>query len=329
MNSTTDQSAWQTRTMEIEAAAAQWIAARSDSANWNDAEQTRLELWLAKSAAHEVAYLRLLALWNSADRLAVLRRPMRQTPDHQTGRRIGIFLRGAAAAFVIMAAGSIAYFYTRMPNERAYSTPVGGSETIMLADGSRIELNTSTVLRADITPGRRRIVLVQGEAFFQVKHDATRPFVVETDGHRITDLGTKFLVKTGQDRVEVALLEGRAQFDFSYNQTQAHPAILTPGDVAVATASALSVTRKSPQKLSNELGWRRGVLIFDRTSLADVADEVNRYSSKKLIVADPEAAKLTIGGTFPTRNVRTIAEAVQDFYGLHFEDRGDEIVISH
>ncbi len=110
MNSATEQSALQTNTMEIEAMAAQWIAARCDAANWNDAEQTRLELWLAESAAHEVAYLRLLALWNSADRIAVLRRPMRQTPDDQTGRRIGVFLRVAAAAFVIMAAGSISLF---------------------------------------------------------------------------------------------------------------------------------------------------------------------------------------------------------------------------
>jgi len=328
MSDTREHSALPPYTMDIEAVAAEWIAARSDTASWNDAESAKLEAWLAESATHEVAYLRLLSLWNSADRLAVLRRPMRSEFSAPVSARKGPFLRVAAVILAILAVGSTAYFYSHTPTERAYATRVGGSETIMLADGSRIELNTNTVLRTRITPAQRWVALVQGEAFFQIRHDAAHPFVVETNGHRITDLGTKFLVRNQGERVEVALMEGRAQFDFSDRRTQAHPTVLVPGDVAVATASAISVTRKTTQALSNELAWRRGVLIFDRTSLADVANEVNRYSGKKLVIADPEAARLTIGGTFPTRNVRTIAEAAQDFYGLHFEDHGDEIVIS-
>jgi transmembrane sensor len=315
------------QTLAIEAKAAEWIAQRSDAERWSDNEQAMLDAWLAESSLHEVAYLRLLALWESADRLAILRKPMREASE---GASMGGNWRvmRITAALVLMVAGTSAYFYEHNPKDRTYSTPLGGSETVLLADGSRIELNTSTVLRTDITASRRKVTLVRGEAYFQIKHDAAHPFTVETGGHRIIDLGTKFLVKSNTDRVEVSLIEGKAQFDFSDTRTQAHPAILTPGDVAVATSSALSVTRKSSDAISNELGWRRGVLIFDRTTLADVADEVNRYSTKKLIVADPQAARLTIGGTFPTRSVRTIAEAAQDFYGLHFEDRGGEIVIS-
>ncbi len=313
---------------EIEARAAEWVAARSDTVNWSETDNARLEEWLADSVAQEVAYLRLLSLWNSADRLAVLRRPMRMGRAGDERRRAGPMLRMAATVFVIAVAGSAALFFAHTPNTRTYSTPVGGGETIRLADGSRIELNTDTVLRTRMTPEQRWVLLVRGEAYFQVHHNAARPFVVETEGHRITDLGTKFLVKSQGERVEVALVEGRAQFDFSESRTQDHPTILLPGDVAVATASAISVTRKPAQILSDELAWRRGILIFNRAALGEVANEVNRYSKKKLVVADPQAARLTIGGTFPTRDVRTIAEAAQDFYGLHFKDHGDEIVIS-
>jgi transmembrane sensor len=327
MSDTHDHRAASANTMKIEAQAAEWIAARSDQANWSAADDAKLGVWLAESTAHEVAYLRLLSLWNSADRLAVLRRPMRKPPAGERGR-MGPLLRVAAAVFVLAAAGGATLFYSQSPALRTYSTPVGGSETILLADGSRIELNTNTVLKTRITPERRWVSLVHGEAFFQIVHNAARPFVVETDGHRITDLGTKFLVKSQADRVEVALMEGRAQFEFSDKRAQDHPTVLMPGDVAVASSSAISVIRKPAKALADELGWRRGVLIFDHTALADVANEVNRYSNKKLIVTDPKAARLTIGGTFPTHDVRTIAEAVQDFYGLHFEDHGDEIAIS-
>ncbi len=328
MSNPAEKSSTPGQTLAIEAKAAEWIAQRSDAARWNEEEQVKLEAWFKESVAHEVAYLRLLALWESADRLAILRRPMRGSPSGASAGGSSRLLRIAVSALVLLFAGAGLYFYNRGPQERTYSTAVGGSEIVLLADGSRIELNTSTVLRTNITVNHRKVVLVRGEAYFQIKHDAAHPFSVETGGHRIVDLGTKFLVKSGADRVEVSLIEGSAQFDFSDKRAQAHPAILTPGDVAVATASALSVTHRSPVAMSNELGWRRGVLIFDRTTLADVAAEVNRYSTKKLIVADPQAARLTIGGTFPTRSVRTIAEAAQDFYGLHFEDRGGEIVIS-
>lgn len=313
----------------IEAKAAEWIAASCDTENWNETRQVELDTWLADSTANAVAYFRLLALWKSADRLAVLRRPMKETASVASQRSTFPHLRIAAAAFVIAAIGAGAFLYSAKPADRLYSTPVGGRETIVLADGTKIELNTNTALRARITPQKRAVVLLHGEAFFQVKHNATRPFTVESGGHLITDLGTKFLVRSDPGRVEVALIEGKAQFDFSSDEARTPPTVLVPGDVAVATPSSLSLTRKTQKGLAEETSWRRGVLVFDRASLADVAAEINRYSDKKLVVTDPAAARLTIGGTFPTGNVRTIAEAAQDFYGLNFVDRGDRIVISH
>lgn len=314
--------------LAIETAAAHWVAAYSDRESWTEQQQTELDAWLSASVAHEVAYLRLLALWKSADRLAVLARPMRLPAASGNTERQFPYARVAMILAAVTAVAAASYFYTASPATRTYQTPVGGRETIALKDGTSIELNTNTELRTQMFASGRVVTLVRGEAFFDVRHDKSRPFIVHAGGHRITDIGTRFLVRADSGRVEVSLIEGRAQFDFTDAQSNTPPTVLTPGDVAIATASSLSLTHKSKGLLAEQSSWRLGILVFDRTTLADAVAEVNRYSNKKLVVVDPRAAALTIGGTFPTGNVRMIAEAVQDFYGLKFDDRGDEIVIS-
>ncbi|HEY5236887.1 MAG TPA: FecR domain-containing protein, partial [Rhizomicrobium sp.] len=198
---------------------------------------------------------------------------------------------------------------------------------VRLADGSQVELNTDTVLRADVSADQRTVWLDRGEAFFQVRHDVAHPFVVMAGKQRVTDLGTKFLVRRDSTRFEVAVMEGRVRFD-TLDSHAPQPATLTPGDVAVASANAMLVTRQPAQKLASELGWRHGVLVFEHTTLADAAAEFNRYNSEKLVIADAAAGRRTIGATFRTGDVELFARAAQELLGLRVENRGSEIVIS-
>src|SRR6185312_7252115 len=100
------------------------------------------------------------------------------------------------------------------------------------------------------------------EALFEVKHDARHPFTVIASDHKITDLGTKFVVRQSGSRVEVALIEGRAQFE-SIGGSTPRSTELTSGEVAVATGNSMSVTRLPVKQVSDELAWRRGLLVFD------------------------------------------------------------------
>ena len=176
--------------------------------------------------------------------------------------------------------------------------------------------------------GKRKVWLDKGEAYFDVHHDAARPFTVMIGHARITDLGTKFTVRRSQARLDVALIEGRAQFDNGAIGSDERSAVLKPGDVAIATTDTLAVARRSNENLKAALGWRRGVLVFENTELAAAAEEFNRYNRKKLIVADAHAARLKIGGTFPATNVDAFADAAQAILGLHVQTRNNEIVIS-
>ena len=311
---------------EIRAAAAAWLLKRNENANWDETAQSGLDAWLAQSLSHRVAYLRLDAAWSSADRLAALGPKPEQSQTRRGGAPIWI---GIAAAVVIAAGiGITASRFIAEPPERVYTTPIGGRETISFADGSKIELNTDTVLRTRMTTSQRTVWLDKGEAYFQVKHDAAHPFAVMAEGHRVTDLGTAFLVRRDSGRLEVSLVQGRARVESETVLMPSQSATLAPGDVVVASANSMAMEKKSAADLDNALAWRRGMLVFHRTPLADVAREYNRYNRTKIVIAGADVGRRVISATLPATDLNAFARMAREFFGLHVAQNGDEILIS-
>ena len=310
--------------MDIERRAASYLQ-RKRYWTWSEDDQKELDAWFAQSLANRVAYWRLEAGLGQAERFAVLKPALpRRAP--QTTRRILPLLFGAAAAIAAIAVWVFGVPSFTDDNLRTYATTVGGRETLALADGSRIELNTDTVVRLAATAKRRELYLDKGEAYFEIEHDAHRPFVVHVGDHVVTDLGTKFLIRRDEGRLEVAVVEGRVQLDAANGSAKSR--LLTQGDVVVATANTIEAHKKPLATLSDELGWQHGLLVFDHTTLAEAAAEFNRYNSRKLIVADAKTARLTIDGKFQANNVELFARVARDVLKLKVETRGDNTVVS-
>jgi transmembrane sensor len=314
---------------EIDNQAMDFIIGRT-SPGWSDAEEARFDTWLAQSAAHQAAFWRLASIWDRADRLSALRPiPPRAGPGQPTRSRLSIYLKTAAAVFMIAAVGAGVFYPRTETSFREYATAVGGHEVIKLEDGSSVELNTNSVLRVSLNVGQRAVELVRGEALFRIKHDEGHPFVVSVANHRITDLGTSFLVRNTSDRLKVALLEGRAKLESEDAQGQAkRVAILMPGDEANATPQNILVSRKPISELESESAWRRGVLVFHRVSIADAADELNRYNQTKIVVADTASGARVFSATLRTGDPAAFARMAHDFLGLRIQEAEGEIVIS-
>lgn len=304
---------------EINARATAFLE-RREFENWNEADERELSAWLAQSKAHCATFWRLEAAWERTHRLAALKQERMRPADASRAARQWP-LRIAAGAIVIAAIG--ASFYALQPQDTVYRTSLGGHETVALADGSEIELNTDTVLSTRVTATSRKAILIRGEAYFRIRHDTKRPFVVTANGKTITDLGTVFTVRNEAGRVRVALFEGSARVD-----TGGKPVILAPGDKLLAAAGRTVVSHEQPQTLAADLGWRRGIVIFKRTTLADVAAEFNRYNQTKLVIADPQTAALTVGGTFPANNVELFGRIASQILGLRVTRAENRIVIS-
>jgi transmembrane sensor len=326
---------------EIDAQAVAWFVKRingRDARDWTDAAQSEFDAWLAKSAKHQVAYWRVEAGWDHVQLLAAVR-PPRDLRDGAGIRGISKDRRrdwslwfkrvgAVAAALAIAVTGSVAFLGGQSVT---YSTPVGGRETVTLADGSHIELNTDTVVRIDsnMVGHGRSVELVRGEAFFQVNHDSAHPFAVTVGEDRLVDLGTEFLVRKDLDRMKIGLVEGSVRLESSDFWSHSPLATLAPGDLAVATANNVTITKGAARELSDDLAWRTGWLIFRRATLGAAVAEFNRYNTQKLVIADAQTADLRISSTFPVNGTEAFARVMQRLLGLHAEHRDGETVISH
>lgn len=212
------------------------------------------------------------------------------------------------------------------PDTVDYATARGQRESVMLADGSKLTLNTATQLRTEVTPQSRQVWLQSGEAFFDIAHDAQRPFVIHAGKQRVTVLGTKFSLQRDGDKLRVTVLEGRVQVQDELGGSR--PTVLARADTAVAEAHNLLVTKVSPQQLSARLGWLQGKLVLSDVTLAEAARQFNRYGDKQLVIKDAAAGRIVIGGVFEAGNVEAFARLLHAGFGLQVQVVGEEIQVS-
>jgi transmembrane sensor len=300
---------------------------------WTDANQAELDAWLSESTLHRVAYLRVKGAATYADRLATansLKGPPKSSRRSSRSsekfgyRRLMLPLLAAASigALAMLALPLVSSFL--QPPMRSLSTDVGGRTLLRFLDGTEFELNTNTAIRYQMTNRERTVWLEKGEVWFHVAHNAQNPFAVIVGRHRISDLGTEFLLRRDSNQIEVALLNGAATLGTEGVQT----VTLRPGDDAIATAVSVSLIRKTPQEFADKLAWRSGVLVFRNARLADVIRELNRYNTTKLIITDPSIEGVRISTNLKADALEEFVRLTEDLLNLRADRKGNEILFS-
>jgi transmembrane sensor len=329
----------------LEQEAAEWVA-RLD-AGWSEELEAEFKAWKSQSRHHQMAAQALQALWADLDVLAELRveadggarPPARRAPLR--------FSRGLAAAVVGSIAASIAavavvlHVSDRPPPPQApaavqpgqvYETALGKQRTVNLADGSSVQLNTNSRLEVRYSPGARDLRLVRGEAFFEVAHDAQRPFTVVAGSGVVQALGTAFAVRVGERDMHVTLTKGvvRLRRASPGEPTGAGAwrdvAVLTarPGQHAEALVTPEGIRREavSSEFVARELSWRQGMLVFDDEPLADALADMRRYTDVEVELADAQVGRLKVSGYFETGDVEAMVEALHSGFGVEVERLG-------
>jgi transmembrane sensor len=191
-----------------------------------------------------------------------------------------------------------------------YATRVGERRRIGLADGSAVDLNTSSALSVAFTDRVRRLELHAGEAMFEVASDASRPFVVDAAGTETQAIGTVFSVRR-DDAVSVRVVEGEvAVGDAGTKGT----GVRVAAGQQVAFAADGSRSSPEPFDVAAETAWRRGKLIFNRRPLGEVASELDRYRVGRIAIPDARLRRLEVTGVFdlsdPDAVLRTIGQTL-------------------
>lgn len=330
----------------LDEAAAFWFARlRSDRVTHSD--RKRHIRWLNENAAHAQAYARYLAIWDDLPGVAVepeiveaRREALALAPERPILSRY--LLAGAAAAlavFVVASAlllrpGPSAGFDEVAESSgaelpRVLRTAVGERAKFTLVDGSVVELNTDSFVEMNYSAHLRGVRLIRGQAMFEVAQDRSRPFVVEAAGQRITALGTAFDVRVDGDEMRVTLVEGRvsvASIAADTSATSARVRTLRPGEQLIAAVDHSPVILAAD--VEQQVSWRTGRLIFSDEPLNQVVAELNRYSTRKIILADPSLAELRVSGAFRAGAVGSFVAAMDAAFPVVVENRASEVVLS-
>ncbi len=243
-------------------------------------------------------------------------------------------LRLAAITTAVLAVLATGAWYGFRPVRelitQTYSTETGELRTILLRDGTVAHLNTESRIR---WVGARRVALLQGEALFEVAHDPQHPFRVTVDNSEIRDLATRFDVyRKSNGNVVVTVLSGQVAVK-EIASGSASPAWnerrLSPNEQIEYTASSL-VADVHPVTAQKTVRWREGLLETEGQSIATIVEELNRYSSKRILIADPRltAEGSGIGGTLAIHDVPAALQRIQRIGTIVVTDIGDAYVLT-
>lgn len=337
--------------------AAQWVA-RRDSERWSQSDEADLEAWLNASTGNRIAFLRLQAAWEDANRLKVLgagvkagvvpssehwntspffkhiarsegalpeaRHAFAPRGDHNVIPKVTAWALAASALVIaVLLAWNRGYF-----EGNAYSTPVGGLAAVPLPDGSKVTLNTDSEIRVAVTDKERRIELKQGEAFFEVAPEVSRPFVVNAGDKRVIAVGTRFSVRKNATDIRVVVTEGTVRVEQESDSADTAVTQLSAGSVARARDAHVAVQERSVPEVEELLSWRTGFLVFHETSLAEAVEEFNRYNTRKIVIEDPAVAGLRISGNLRATNVDAFAQLLEDGFPVTVQRHVDRISLS-
>jgi transmembrane sensor len=234
----------------------------------------------------DAALARVIERRDTADIIPIDSKRAARTPVRTVApaRRWQPFAIPAAAAAVLLIAFGLyrrnsvqSPGYTVSPTARTVATAVGKRDSVRLADGTRIVLAPDSRLNVAAGYGDRvREVSLQGEAYFDVKHDPSRPFVVHAGDAAIRDLGTTFTVRaTGEQGVRVAVTSGSV----SLARAQATPndsVVLRPGDAGMLGIDGRAIVERSGAAEA-DTAWTQGRLVFNNAPIGTVRTEVRRW----------------------------------------------------
>jgi transmembrane sensor len=291
-------------------------------------ERERFEAWLAADPRHRTAYESVERSWTGlanaamdARILSMRREALKKTPKTPKHR-----MRPTAIAASILVAVLVIGLLIRLgprganPNAGEFATKVGQRSSITLADGSTVVLNTASRIQVAFDPQVRRVKLLAGQAWFEVAKNQPRPFVVEAGDRRVTAHGTAFDVRLeDHDQVQVTLIEGRVSVEAlkaagAAGSGPVERVDLLPGDQLVAAVARPATKHKTD--LGKATSWREGQLIFDDDTLETAVAEVNRYSTEKIVLADPRLKSLRMSGVFIAGHRDSFVETVTGHFPI-------------
>lgn len=283
--------------------AVDWMILLAEDDGDEDQVRDDFDAWLAASDTHAAAWARTVRtsglIEQTANVLAMTSASARRARAAWPPRvAAGLGVAAAIATMAVFAPG----LFTRLTAEHV--TGMGQERVISLADGSTARLAPGSVLDVAYRNGERRVRLKAGEAFFEVRRDPTRPFLVEAGDTEVTVLGTGFDVRRGRSGDEVGVRHGRVRVE----RPDGVSALLTAGDWVRLDANGARRGQVSPSVIG---AWSAQRVVAVDRPLGEVAEDLDRSFQGRILVTDKALAARSVTGVYdashPVDAVRALA----------------------
>lgn len=297
-------------------AAQDWFL-RVSAGDLSPADQRLFDQWHDADPRHRVAYEEIRRLWSQLDPLEPafaprsprnVGRALAPPPSHRSwlaGWRLAVTSAGVAVAgmMLFLLAPEAARLPTRLMAD--HSTAVGEQRIVELPDGSAAYLNTDSAIDVAYSAGKRSVVLLRGEALFEVRKDVTRPFDVLASDGKATAVGTVFVVRKDSGGAVVTVTEGlvRVTSPDADGSSSAAPesSVLVSAGESASYRQGTAPHRLGPVEVETATAWQRGAISIRNRSLAEALAEIGRYHRGRIVLIGDTAqqgqvtARLSLG----------------------------------
>ncbi len=305
-------------------------------------ERQQLDSWMDDQPDRQQIYKEYRETWLSLDKVkgATFKdvddewRRLEQEIDSQ--ENTGIYLENsrttlkmryriaAAIAFFLVAAAAIIFYFGR--DRQTILAANSATEQIKLADGSEVTLNAhAQLVYPQKFTGEQRIVKLTGEAFFNVKKDISKPFVIKTGSVNIEVLGTSFNVlnKKEVDKVEVVVAEGKVAI-YKNNAPQ-EKIILSAGEKGIYNQGKLTQLKNNDINFD---AWKTHKLVFEDTDLKTVTEILSNAYHANISVGNETLGQCPLTATFDRQSLDAVLKVIESTFNIEVKRKGDKIVLS-
>lgn len=319
------------------------LLAKYFSGNCNEAEKLQIEQWKKASAANEEIFQEYRVLWNRSKGDKGLFTPNVDEALQKINLELGIdgsfqskkviqmmYYTKRIAAVLIVAIG-IGFIYVLLHQKSVTETFVeittlqGEKKEVVLPDSSHIWLNSLSKLSYESTfAAKERKVYLEGEAYFEVSKNPSRPFVIEAGNSITRVLGTAFNLRARKDESMVIVTVTEGKVAFTGKQTP-EPIKLIPGDKGILKGS--NQLEKTENEDPNFLAWKTGKLIFRNTPLTQVASTLTDFYGRSIKVEDAGKAGIPFTSTFDHQSLKDVITIMEMSLSIKADSAGENIIL--
>lgn len=293
-------------------------------------ELSLLQNWLGESPEHERMAREYTMIWSASGNYQKKFTPDLDLDFSKVQARIRaeerpsikilslnqkLFRAAAAVAILCLSVWGYNTFNTPAYFDSLASAQQLEKKLITLSDGTQVWLRKGSSLEyANSFAGKKvRRVKLNGEAYFEVAHDASHPFQVElADNASVEVLGTQFNVCQSEEGTSVLVRSGKVRFSPD-GKTQSP--VLTANQKAIFDRKASSLKVSNAATL-NELSWQTGTLEFVKTPLSQVVTDLEKYYKVKISLLNPALADCPHSAVLSNQSIKAILDGLAVAYQL-------------